>query len=144
MFIRRSILLLPVALLVSAAATLAAPEKVAPNRNWVAVIRDEKLKKAAPKSGLITDAKTFEKVWKAWRKDEKVPAIDFKKEFVVVTLVSSGPNRPKISASLDEGKLTIKVVETTQKAAVGFGYSLATFNCKGIKSINGKELPKPK
>jgi hypothetical protein len=142
MFIRCSIPLALVALLASVPAALAAPKKVAPNRDWVAVIQNEKLQKVAPKSGLITDAKTFEKVWKAWRKDEKVPAIDFKKEFVLVSL-ASGPNRPSVSASLDEGKMTIRVAQTLI-GGEGFGYSLATFNRKGVKTVDGKELPKPK
>jgi hypothetical protein len=139
MSIRRSLPAALAALVLAAPAVLAAPEKVVPDRNWTAVIRDEKLKSAAPKSGLITDAKTFEKVWKAWRKDEKVPAIDFKKSFVLVTF-ASGPNVPSITATLDDGKMTIRSIQTLI-GGEGFGYSLAVFPRKGVKTVQGKELP---
>src|SRR5262249_32065108 len=117
----------------------AAPERLAPNRDWGAIINDDNLKKLAPKDGLITNAKEFAKLWKAWRKDEKTPEINFEKEFVLVTL-AIGPNRSSISATLDDGKLTVRAVQTL-KAGPGFGYSIATFNRKGIKTVNGKDLP---
>src|SRR5262245_26360010 len=123
-----------------AAAVSGEEKKVTPNRNWVAVIRDDNLKKEAPKGGVITDAKTFEKLWKAWRKDEKVPEVDFKKEFVVITL-ASGPNKPGITAKLKDGDLKITAAQTLI-GGDGFGYSIATFNRKDVKKINGKELPK--
>lgn len=118
---------------------LAAPVTVAPNNNWVAVVKDEALKKHAPKSGVIVEAKEFEKLWSAWRKGEKVPAVDFTREFVVVTL-ASGPNRPGISATLDDGDLKIKAAQTLI-GGKGFGYSIATFDRQGVKKVNGKELP---
>jgi hypothetical protein len=117
-----------------------APEKVVPNRNWTGIIRDAALRNKAPANGLITDAKTFEKVWKAWCKDEKVPEVDFKKEFVLVTC-SSGPNNLGITATLDDGKLSIRAAQT-RLAGPGFGYSLATFSRKGITTVNGTVLPK--
>jgi hypothetical protein len=128
-----------VALALAAGAASAAPEKVAANRDWIGVVGDDALKKMAPKNGLVTDAKQFAKLWKAWRKGEKVPEIDFKKEFVAVTL-ASGPNRPSISATLEEGKLKI-LARQTLIGGDGFGYSLAAFNRKGVKSVNGKNLP---
>jgi hypothetical protein len=118
----------------------AAPEKVVPNREWTGVIRDETLKNKAPANGLITDAKTFEKVWKAWRKDDKVPEVDFKKEFVLVTR-SVGPNRLSLITSLDDGKMTVNARQT-ELGGRGFGYSLATFNRKGITTVNGNALEK--
>jgi len=126
-------------LTLGASAVLAAPVKLKPNREWGAVIRDEKLKAHAPKTGVIADQKSFEKVWKAWRPTEKTPEINFSKEFVVVAL-SSGPNRVSIGATLDDGKLTIRAAQTLI-AGEGFGYSLATFNRAGVKSIGGTPLP---
>lgn len=125
--------------LVLAGVAAAESKKLVPDRNWVAVVNDEKLKAAAPANGLITDAKTFKKVWKAWRKDEKVPKLDFKAEFVVVTF-ASGPNRPGVSATLDEGDLKIMSFQTLI-GGPGFGYSLAAFPRKGVKTVMGKKLP---
>src|SRR5262245_50055651 len=112
--------LLGVVLLATASAAFGQKTKVVPNKDWGAIFRDDTLKKEAPKGGLITDAKTFEKLWKAWRKDEKVPKVDFKKEFIVVSL-SSGPNRVSMSATIDEGDLKIQSVQTLI-GGNGFGY----------------------
>jgi hypothetical protein len=128
------------AVLVLAGCADAKPLEVAPNRDWVEVVRDEDLKKYAPKDGLVTDAKTFGELWKAWRPKEKAPEIDFKKEFAVITL-AGGPNKPGISATLDEGELKI-VARQTLIGGKGFGYSIATFDRKGVKTVNGKALPK--
>lgn len=117
-------------------------KKLVPNRNWVDVITNEALKKEAPENGFITDTKTFEKVWKAWRPKEKVPTIDFAKEFVIVTY-AGGPNRPSISATIDEGKVKILAIQTLI-GGDGFGYSLASFPRKDVKSVNGKDLPAAK
>jgi hypothetical protein len=115
---------------------------VKPAREWGAVLRKDDLAKEAPKSGLITDAKSFAKLWKAWRGAEKVPDITFDKHFVLVVLSLGGPNRPNISATLDEkGTLAIAALRTLI-GGPGFGYSLAVFERKGIKTVNGKPLPK--
>jgi hypothetical protein len=121
----------------------AEPKEVNPENNWVGIVNDEKLSKEAPAEGIITDAKTFEKVWKAWRKDEKLPTVDFKKHVVVVTLALGGPNRPGITAMLDEGNLKITAFSTLI-GGEAFGYSLATFERKGLKTVNGKKVPDAK
>src|SRR5260370_35630890 len=79
------------------------PKSIKPDNEWAAVINDDKLSKEAPKDGIITDAKTFEKLWKAWRKDEKVPKIDFDKKIVVVTASPGGPNKPGTSRGAYQG-----------------------------------------
>jgi len=138
---RRSVCLLALCgLSLLASSAEAKPVKVAPGNDWVEIVNDGTLEKHAPKDGFITDAKAFETLWKAWRPKEKVPAVDFKKEFVVVTL-AGGPNRPSISATLDEGNLKIQAIQTLI-GGDGFGYSIATFDRKGVKKVNGKELPK--
>jgi hypothetical protein len=132
------------ALLIFAVAAAARDDgkAVVPNKEWVAVVNDNKLEKQAPKGGLITDAKAFEKLWKAWRKDEKLPKVDFAKQFAVVTL-AGGPNKPSISAKLKDGDLKITSIQTLI-GGDGFGYSIATFDRKGVEKVNGKALPKPK
>ena len=118
---------------------LAAPKAVKPNRAWTGLVADETLKKLAPVDGYVLDAKEFAKLWKAWRKGEKVPEIDFTKEVVIVTL-AAGPNEPAIKATLAEGTLQIKA-EQALVAGKGFGYSLATFDRKGITTVRNKKLP---
>jgi hypothetical protein len=127
-------------LLALVAVATAEPKPVTPDNNWVGIVNNEKLADEAPKDGIITDAKTFEKVWKAWRKDEKLPVVDFKKHLVVVTLSRGGPNRPGINATLDDGNLKITAFSTLI-GGDAFGYSLATFERRGIKTVNGKKVP---
>jgi hypothetical protein len=125
------------ALLCAGAPALA--EVVKPAQQWTDVIRDETLKKEAPKDGLLTDAKAFAKLWKAWRPKEKVPDIDFKKQFVLVR-TAGGPNRPFMNAKVDEkGNLTASV-GATLIGGEGFGYLIAVFDRKGVKTVDGKPL----
>jgi hypothetical protein len=114
---------------------------VKPDREWVEVIKDNQLAKEAPKTGVIESAEAFAKLWKAWRKDEKVPEIDFKKKIVVVTLAKGGPNRPRVSAVIDEGNLRTRAVSTLI-GGPGFGYSIGLYDRKGIKTINGHAIAK--
>lgn len=129
--------LLTLALLATAVA--AQPTKLIPSDTWVSVIKDETLKKLAPKESVFLDAKEFEKLWKQWRPDDKVPQIDFTKDFVLVTL-ASGPNKPRVSATIEEGKMVARAIQTLI-GGPGFGYSLDVFPRKGVKTINGKEFP---
>lgn len=126
--------------MILAGVTLAAPKVVVPDRNWTATIDDNKLADQAPKNGLITDTKTFEKLWKSWRKEEKVPVVDFSKQFVLVTLSRGGPNRPIINATLEEGTLKITTLSTLI-GGPGFGYSIALFSCDGVKKVGEHLLP---
>ena len=61
-----------------------------------------------------------------------------KKELVVVTY-ASGPNQPGISATLADGTLKIGSFQTLI-GGPGFGYSLATFDRKGIKQVGTEKV----
>jgi hypothetical protein len=118
------------------------PKALKPANNWAAVVGNNDLAKKAPASGVITDAKEFAALWKAWRATEKVPEVDFKKNIVVVTLSLGGPNRPNISGTLDD-KGDLKILAfSTRLGGDGFGYSIAVFPKEGIKSVNGKAITK--
>jgi hypothetical protein len=142
MFVIRSVRV-GLALLAVAGAAFAQGTEVIPNNQWGAFFTDNKLEKEAPKGGIVTDAKAFAKLWKAWRKDEKLPKVDFTKEFVFVA-VTTGPNKVSIhEPTLNKGDLKI-AVRATLVYGDGFGYVMATFNRKGVKTVNGKALPKVK
>ncbi len=53
---------------------------------------------------------------------------------------AGGPNRPGVSARLDGTTLKITAWQTLI-GGEGFGYSLATFPRKGVKTVNGMKLP---
>ncbi|MEW4561849.1 hypothetical protein AB1K70_04945 [Bremerella sp. JC770] len=102
-------------------------------------IADASLEKLAPKSGFITDAKTFAKLWKAWRPAEAVPEIDFRQDLVIVGL-ANGPNLVMFQPKLQEnGDLTF-VVASTRMGGPGFGYRLVKVSREGIERVNGTPI----
>jgi len=102
-------------------------------------IADASLEKLAPKSGFITDAQIFAKLWKGWRPDEAVPEIDFSKDLVIVGL-ADGPNLVMFQPKLQEdGDLTF-VVASTRMAGPGFGYRLVKVSREGVQLVNGKPI----
>jgi len=101
----------------------------------------EALKKLAPPNNVITDQKTFEKLWKAWRTEVKVPQIDFAKKFVVVA-TTGGPNMLNAKFTLDDnGNLGVQA-ETTLVEGPGFGYVLSLLDRDGVKAVQGKKFDK--
>src|SRR5947209_1952228 len=71
---------------------------VKPLHRWTGKINDNEAKKVLPKNGFIIDGKTFAELWKGWRKDDKLPEIDFTKQIVLVH-TAGGPNIPSSSYS---------------------------------------------
>lgn len=103
-----------------------------------------KIRDQAPKNDRITDKESWEKLWKAFRGDEKVPDVDFTKELVLIAC-NTDPNRISISAALDD-KGDLKVSHISTEIAFNnpttFKYQFATVSRDGIKTINGKPLAK--
>src|SRR5262249_24824232 len=116
-----------------------AEESLAPNRLWEGDFPDEKLKQEAPKGGVITDAKAFAKLWKAWRKDEAVPKVDFTKEFAFVAICFTKGERPVPWATLKDGVLSVSW-DAARSGQGGWGYAILTFDRKEVKKVNGVEL----
>jgi hypothetical protein len=118
------------------------PKEVNVEQTWDGKNADTKLKQEAPKEGFLTDGKSFEKLWKSWRGEEKVPMVDFTKELAIV-LTCDGPNRmmfPKTVKVDDKGNLKLPPAASTRIGGEGFGYKIVTIKRDGIKSINGKEI----
>lgn len=120
-----------------------AQEKPTPEpQAWSGKIAQDDLLKLAPKSGFITDAKSFEKLWEAWRPDEELPEVDFDKQLVLVGTVG-GPNLIIMNPKLNEnGDLTF-IVGGTKIGGPGFGYKLMVFSREGVKSVNGTPIDAP-
>jgi hypothetical protein len=107
-------------------------------KEWTGSVDDETLAKDAP--AVIVDAKALEKLWKAWKTQGKVPAVDFKKELVIITTTSG--SKLRLSASLDDkGNLEVLGMATTDLRS-GFRYVIATVSREGVKTVNGNKLPK--
>ena len=117
---------------------LAQKNAVKPSKEWTGSVEDESLAKDAP--ACITSAKGLERLWKAWKIADKVPEVDFTKEIVVVTTTRG--SKLRLAAALDEkGNLMVGGLGT-RDLAPGFRYVIATVSKEGVKTVNGKELPK--
>jgi hypothetical protein len=117
---------------------LAQRKAVKPSKEWTGSVQDESLAKDAP--ACITSAKGLEKLWKAWKLADKVPEVDFTKEIVILNTTRG--SKLKLGAALDEkGNLMVGGLGTLDLAP-GFRYVIATVSKEGVKTVNGKELPK--
>ena len=114
--------------------------KVKITKEWKGSVTDEKLLKDAP--ACIADAKSLEKLWKAWKIEDKMPEVDFTKEIVVISTTSG--SKLSIFANLDDkGNLEVGGLGT-RDFGEGFRYVIATVPREGVKTINGKDLPSEK
>lgn len=100
-------------------------------------IADETLMKALPENGVIASEKAMEKLAKAW--GVKAPKVDFDKEIVVVGVTSGSRinGRPQLKA----GDLRIAFL-STRDLVPGFRYLMIVHPRDGVKTVNGKDLPK--
>lgn len=117
---------------------LAQKNAVKPIKEWTGSVADENLAKDAP--ACITSAKGLENLWKAWQLADKAPEVDFTKEIVVLTTTRG--SKLRLMATLDEkGNLMVGGLGT-RDLQPGFRYVLATVSKEGVKTVNGKEMPK--
>ncbi len=110
-------------------------------RSWDGVLPDAALRKHLPANGFVLDQETWSGLWRAWRRRENVPAVDFQQQMVLV-FTASGPNRVGYDKlTLDEhGNLRINVMSTLI-GGPGFGYLMLCIPREGVKSVNGTPLP---
>jgi len=121
-----------------APAAQAQKKPVKPIKEWTGSVEDEKLMKDAP--ACVTSKKGLEKLWKDWKISEKMPAVDFTKEIVVIATTQG--SKLRLFASLDDkGNLQVGGLGT-RDLVPGFRYVIATVSKEGVKKINGKDLPK--
>ena len=127
-------------LFLAAGVAVAAPTPLKATNTWMGSIDDEKLAKEMPENGVITNAKDFEKLVKAWKVAEKVPEVNFDKEIVLVAKTEG--SILKLNPALDEkGDLKALGIATADLGK-GFRYVIISVPKAGVKTVNGKELPK--
>ncbi len=137
----RSLLIATFAVIVAVPFTTAADEKD-PKKATVDIFashEDETLAKKAPENGVIASQKAWESLAKDWGIKD-APKVDFTKEILVVaTTVGSRLNlNTKLS---DKGDLTV-IGLATRDLRPGFRYAIKSVSREGVKTVNGKELPK--
>lgn len=140
MFAAKGFTCAAVGMLVLAGLAAAAPQPLKPTNTWRGSVADEKLAKEMPNGGIITNAKDFEKIVKSWGVAEKVPEVNFDKE--VVLLATTSGSRLNLNATLDD-KGDLKALGFgTADFGPGFRYVIISVPKEGVKTFNGKELPK--
>lgn len=108
-------------------------------QSWDGIIQNRNLLKQSPAEGFLLDAKAWEKMWKAWRPGEKLPAVDFEKEIAIILTVP-GPNRissPDLVVNKD-GNVRVPLPTSTLLPDDGrIGYKILIIDRSGVNSING-------
>ena len=128
------------AMFLATGVAMAAPTPLKATNTWMGSVDDEKLAKAMPENGVITNARDFAKLVKAWKVAEEAPEVNFDREIVLVAKTAG--SKLTLKASLDE-KGDLKALGlATRDLRNGFRYVIISVPKEGVKTVNGKELPK--
>lgn len=123
----------------STSEAFAQKKKLEVTMTWKGSVEDQKLMKDAPSA--ITSAKGLEAIWKSWKIAGDVPKVDFEKN-LVVGVYSVGSSLNLAGANLDDkGNLDV-LGFGTRDIRPGFRYVLGVVSKDGVKTVNGKQLPK--
>jgi hypothetical protein len=122
---------------VSVSDVAAQKKKLEVSKKWDGTVEDEK----AMKPDVIVSAKGFEAVWKAWKIGGEVPKVDFDKN-VVVAVYSVGSKLNLAGVNLNEKGNLEALGFGTRDIQPGFRFVLGVVSKDGVKTVNGKELPK--
>ncbi|MBY0233243.1 MAG: hypothetical protein K2W96_28515 [Gemmataceae bacterium] len=123
-------------LAVLALASMARAEALKPTMKWSGRVSNEAAA-AKPATGYVSGPKELAKLWKAWKIGDKPPAIDFKKEIVLV--VTSQGSGIGVDLHLDKGDLT-NMGAFTDDLGTDTGYVIVAVPSKGVKTVYGKPL----
>jgi hypothetical protein len=96
----------------------------------------------APAGGVVAGPKEWAALWKAWYGDEEVPKVDFDKEILLVA-AGGGPNIVRVEDLVltDNGDLKFSCL-ITERGGDGFVGVILKVSREGVKTVNGKALPK--
>ena len=109
-------------------------------QSWNGKLADGALRKVEPADNIILNQEAWAKLWKAWRGQEAVPALDFQKQMVLV-FTADGPNTVGCTPTAD-GKGNVRGnAMSTMIGGPGFGYLMLCISREGVKTVNGKALP---
>ena len=118
----------------------AAGMPVKATNTWKGSVDDEKLQKDMPENGVITNAKDWEKLVKAWKIADKIPEINFDKDLIV--LATSVGSKLELNVSLNEKGAMKALGFGTRDIRPGFRYVILSLPKDGVKTVNGKPLTK--
>ena len=101
-------------------------------------IDDAELMKKAPPQNVVVSEKGWEALAKAWNLKDP-PKVDFTKEVLVVETTQGG--KLTMNPVTQAGDLKVVAI-STRDLRPGFRYAIKSFSKDGVKTVNGKELPK--
>jgi hypothetical protein len=101
-------------------------------------IDDEALQKEMPANGVIVSQKGYDALAKAWGIKD-APKVDFAKEILVVGTWKGSVF--SVKATVKDGDLTVSG-GGTKDLRPGFRWQVKSITREGIKTVQGKELPK--
>jgi len=127
-------------LLIAAFTSIAhAADQPKPTVDLSGSVDDEKLEKESPASGVIVSQKGWEKLAAAWGIKD-APKVDFSKELLAVA-TTRGSKLNLTAKTDDKGDLKVLAL-STRDLRPGFRYAIKSVSRDGVKTVNGKELPK--
>ena len=112
--------------------------KVEPVSSWWGILKEKKLTEMARKKGYITTNAAWKKLWEAWRRDEKLPEVDFTKHLVLVDLGGIHPVGYELRLT-DQRDLDIKLSPRVPPER-GDGYGIAVIERSAVKTIRDKAI----
>jgi len=118
----------------------AKPAPVQVTHTWSGKLADNTLRKHEPGDGFVLDQENWAKLWKAWRGQENLPALDFQKQMVLV-FTADGPNNVGCTPTRDSAGNVRADAMSTLIGGPGFGYLMLCIPREGVKTVNGKPLP---
>jgi hypothetical protein len=88
-------------------------------------------------TGYIADARTFSKVWQAFKPDLAVPQVDFENDLVVFARNVNFYNRTKIAQVQVRNVIEVLAMQTMSAAPIEdkVAMSLAVIPCEGVEAI---------
>ncbi len=102
-------------------------------------LSDRTLRAKAPPTGVIVSQKEWDVLVKEWNIKD-APKVDFTKEILVVGTSDSASFT--LTPTVKDGNLTIATT-ASKETRDGFRWRVVSIKREGIKTVNGKELPRP-
>jgi hypothetical protein len=131
-----------------AAASSASVEKLWTDRS--ASEKDKELYRETPVSSFIATRDAWEHLWRAWRPNERVPAVDFQKSIILAFAGPGYDNEIRVNDK-DPHELKELPIDKTgdlkflpsiiERGDRGYRYVILKVSRRGALSVNGHVLP---
>lgn len=101
---------------------------------------DEMGQLGALQADVITVASQLNDLWRNWNINDNMPTVDFQKQAVIISVTPGSQLAPTFN--LDEKGNLIAITNQSKDMQPGFRYVISVINMEGVKSINGRAIPR--